>query len=370
MRPVRSILVGLLLAALAALFLTSQWIVGPSGSNDPHAPWRLAFTHYLIICSIWGVLALIPLRLASRIELMRGHWIRDAILLLSLGLVLSLLHVVITSLGRAAFDSLSGNRPSAAFATVGAYFVRSLPSNMIIYLVIVSVIISIKANRKSHESALRAAELETQLKDAQLVMLTNQLQPHFLFNTLNAIASLVRESPAAAEEMVIRLSHLLRASLDSNGQHEVPLADELMLLQKYVDIQRARFAEKISVNLVAEDDCLEALVPAFVLQPLIENAIEHGFCQPTQGAEIVVSIQHAGEFLQVIVADNGAGWTGTPVEESGGTGIANTAARLKRLYGDCQRFSYGNRAQGGFRVELEVPYRTNAMTPRAEQAQT
>lgn len=224
---------------------------------------------------------------------------------------------------------------------------------------IVSVAVAVKANRRSHERAVHAAELEAQLKSAQLAVLSNQLQPHFLFNTLNAIASLTRESPAAAEEMIVRLCVLLRASLETKNHQEVALQTEMEILDKYVSIQRVRFGDRVNIDVDIPEDCLAAAVPAFALQPLVENAIEHGFREPRSVAKIVIVARRVSDELRISVIDNGVGSKASH-SDGCGTGMANTAARLERLYGPRQQFTYGDLPEGGFQVELKIPYRAIA----------
>lgn len=325
----------------------------------------MIFTHYSIICYIWGLLSLILLRVVDRIDFAPDRWLTNGALLFGLGIVLSLAHVLITTFGLEAFYRLIGSADVHRVVSWPMRFLRSLPSNMAIYLVILSVVVAVKANRKSHERAVHSAQLEGQLKTAQLAALSNQLQPHFLFNTLNTIASLTREDPDTAEEMIIRLCVLLRASLDTEKCQEVALVDELEILEKYVAIQQVRFGDRISVQTDVKETCLNAAVPTLVLQPLVENAIEHGFREQRFIAKVVITARQAGEQLLISVSDNGSGWS-EATSDGQGTGMANTAARLERLYGDRQQFTYGNRRGGGFTVELELPYRELPASPAAE----
>ena len=206
---------------------------------------------------------------------------------------------------------------------------------------------------------LQAAQLEATLADARLNALRAQLQPHFLFNTLNAISVLTVDDPARAKQMVLRLSELLRASMEGGGEgHEVPLAAELALLHAYLEIQRARFGDRLRVRLDIEPAVRDALVPTLVLQPLAENAIRHGLEGSENGGEISVTARRDGDALVIDVRDDGRGLL-LDANTRAGVGLANTKERLARLYGDRQSLILRPRPEGGALVELVLPYHTS-----------
>lgn len=203
------------------------------------------------------------------------------------------------------------------------------------------------------------ARAQEQLAAAQLHSLRLQLQPHFLFNTLNTIIALIGPEPRAAERMVAGLSELLRASLRLADEQEVPLARELDHLRLYVDIQQTRFGDRLDVDLEVDPAVHGALVPSLLLQPLVENAIRHGISPRATGGRISVRARRDADELRLEVEDDGVGVAASdgllPRE---GVGIGNTRERLRRLHGRQQRFAYESRPGSGFAVTIALPFRT------------
>lgn len=210
------------------------------------------------------------------------------------------------------------------------------------------------------EKALRA---ESMAHQAKLKMLRYQLNPHFLFNTLNAISTLILDNQGrTANDMVSRLSQFLRHSLDNDPMQKVTLAREVEALMLYLDIEKVRFADRLGVKLDLEGDSPRALVPSLLLQPLVENAIKYGISQCEWGGEITIrSKVFAGELL-LEVSDNGPGMPQDELASLGasgyGVGIRNTCERLKALYGDEQKVRFRNREEGGLAVHIRIPYET------------
>jgi two-component system LytT family sensor kinase len=206
-----------------------------------------------------------------------------------------------------------------------------------------------------------AAELHAQLADARLNALRTQLNPHFLFNTLNAISTLVEEDPRGARRMIARLSDLLRHTLEGDEQ-EIPLARELEMLLRYLDIMEVRFQDKLEVSIETETSLDDALVPNLVLQPLVENAFRHGLAMRQTVGRVAVRVVRDDGDLVLTVRDNGRG----PAKEvREGVGLANTRARLTQLYGARQRLALTAAEGGGALVEVRFPYHT---TPQRRSA--
>lgn len=216
----------------------------------------------------------------------------------------------------------------------------------------------------SYSAAAQARErLQAQLDQAQLQALKLQLQPHFLFNTLNTITALVHRDPQTAERMISGLSELLRFSLGTAAEQEVPLARELEMLHHYLDIQQIRFQERLAVRFSVDPEVQQAAVPSMLLQPLVENAIQHGIAPRAAGGGIVVSARRRDKRLVLEVVDDGLGIPrGGAMRE--GVGLGNARARLRSLYGDDHVFDASPRPQGGFRVYIEVPFRLHVPRPR------
>lgn len=200
----------------------------------------------------------------------------------------------------------------------------------------------------------RAAELERRLAAAESQALGTQFTPHFLCNSLQAVSTLLHRDPRAADAMVVALSDVLRMALRGSAAPEVPLARELALLERYVDVMRFRFGSDLRLTVDAGAVAREAIVPQLLLQPLVENAILHGFAE--RAGDVRVSAERQGDMLRCTVSDNGRGLGSGPLVE--GIGLAGTRGRLRALYGERQRFELGESPAGGVSVTLALPYRT------------
>jgi two-component system, LytTR family, sensor kinase len=227
---------------------------------------------------------------------------------------------------------------------------RRLPVLLLTYLVIVLNLVALDYYRKYRDREYR-------LVQARLQTLKAQLQPHFLFNTLNSISTLMHEDVEAADRMVVSLGDLLRATLSEVGGQEVTLKRELEVLDLYLGIQLIRFQDRLKVNTEVDPSTLDACVPNLVLQPLVENAIKHGIAPHSVDGRIDISARREGASLVLSVRDDGPGLEGSSQTLKEGVGLSNTRARLGHLYGEAQSMKYGNAAGGGFEVELRIPFR-------------
>jgi signal transduction histidine kinase len=203
------------------------------------------------------------------------------------------------------------------------------------------------------------AKLQAQLSEARLSALRMQLNPHFLFNTLNAVSALVERDPAGVRTMIARLSSLLRRVLDDGGAAEVPLRDELAFIRDYLDVQRVRFQDRLEVEESIAPEAVDALVPPLLLQPLVENAVGHGVRRIEEGVgEIRLVARVDGGRLRLSVEDNGPGLDGGDGQAGGGgVGLSNTRARLHALYGDDAELALRERAGRGAVAEVVLPFR-------------
>jgi two-component system LytT family sensor kinase len=212
---------------------------------------------------------------------------------------------------------------------------------------------------------LRASQLEARLAQAQLEVLKGQLHPHFLFNTLHAISTLIHKDPDSADEMVAQLSDLLRMTLANIGVQEVPLQQELEFLRRYLDIQQMRFQDRLHVVVDVPPEMLDVKVPNQVLQPLVENAIRHGVDARRGEGLIEIRARAEGETLRLSVRDDGPGLK--PESPNGvralgrGIGLSNTRARLRELYGPVSMLELANHPAGGTQVSLSIPLRRDAL---------
>ena len=210
--------------------------------------------------------------------------------------------------------------------------------------------------RTSRNHELAASQLQAELSQAQLQTLRSQLQPHFLFNTLNSIAALMHYDVKAAEEMLTRLSEMLRLTLESSEGQEVQLRNELEILNLYLQIMHVRFGERLSTNVDFASSLLEERVPSFLLQPLVENAVRHGIDASSKMTHIRVSGSVENGMLTLRIVDDGRGLPQNQ-EIREGFGLRNTRRRLEQLYGDAGKLLVSNRDGGGTEVVVTIPRR-------------
>ncbi len=229
--------------------------------------------------------------------------------------------------------------------------------NLAVYWVSVSIASAWRLRQQAAERDRRALELTASLSQAKLEALRLQLQPHFLFNTLNAMATLVHRDPAAADEMITNLGDLLRLVLEAT-QTEVPLRRELELVDRYLAIERVRLGERLRVERVIAPGVLDAAVPPLMLQTLVENAVRHGIEPRRASGTVAVRAERVGDRLRLSVADDGVGLPAADTRsERRGVGLANTEARLHELHGAAARLVLLAPPEGGTRVEIELPWR-------------
>lgn len=327
---------------------------------SPVGPIAMAF----IESWIWAVLTPFVFWLSTRFSFERSRWVVHIPVLLTIGVVIAILvYGVLAETREQFFEQVAARRPPpslfAPLRDIGRFrFVNH-------FLVFVAVLIAgyarkyfIRDQQRIQEaSALgaRAAMLQVQLADARLDALRMQLNPHFLFNTLHAIAALVERDPAGVRRMIARLSELLRLTMDTDAEHEVTLGEELSFLRRYVEIMGIRFQGRLRTTIDAVDETLPAFVPRLILQPIVENALEHGAAQATGEGIVAIAARRRDDELVITVTNNGPG-----VEPSAGSGVglANTRARLAELYGDAASFTLTSRPEGGAIAEMILPFRT------------
>jgi LytS/YehU family sensor histidine kinase len=231
---------------------------------------------------------------------------------------------------------------------------------LILYASILALDFTIESHRRLAQRETEAARLSEQLSRAQFDALRRQLEPHFLFNTLNAIAGLIREQRNDdAVSMIAGLSDLLRRVLDDSGRQEVPLDEEMEFLTTYLEIQKTRFGDRLQINLDVARETLSARVPSLILQPMVENAIEHGIRKRASGGLLRVGAERNNGRLTLSIYNDGPQLPNDWQQQSTGIGISNVRARLESLYGETCALDIHNRDQG-VEVLLSVPYRTGA----------
>lgn len=222
------------------------------------------------------------------------------------------------------------------------------------------IVVALEHQRRAREKELRASRLEARLAEVQVQALRAQLNPHFLFNALNALSALIHSDPAAADRMVVRLGELLRAALDAGDAPEVPLRDEIRLVERYLEVMKVRLGERLRVEIEVEPGVLDAHVPNLLLQPLVENAVLHGIGGHPGAGRLRIAARRDEEWLMLEVRDDGPGIAPGAAER---VGLGNTRLRLRQLYDDRHRISLERPEGGGTRVAIAVPYRVHTGDP-------
>jgi LytS/YehU family sensor histidine kinase len=242
-------------------------------------------------------------------------------------------------------------------SAVQRIYLMNLDWALMTYSAIVGASYALGYYRESRARAIRAAHLETRLAQARLKTLEAELHPHFLFNTLHAISTLVHTQPESADRMISRLSDLLRITFSRSDAACVTLHEELEFLQKYLEIEQTRFQDRLTVDYAVDPDTFDAEVPRLILQPLVENAIKHGVAPQLGPGIIAIGSRRDGDRLYLTVRDNGVGLTGgTRARLHGGVGLSNTRDRLECLYGHDYALNFLE-SNPGLTVEMRLPFR-------------
>jgi two-component system, LytTR family, sensor kinase len=330
--------------------------------HDPrmhHSWWRIVFWQF-VVWQAWGCLTPVVIGLGRRAADSGGSWPRWLLVHLPASLILPTAHAALATYLRMQirpFDVWSDTRPFFAQyrGELGSLFLF----DFFVYWAVLGAAYAFDYRERYREREAAASELKAQLAQARLEALKVQLHPHFLFNTLHTISGLVRaDETQPAVNMIAGLSELLRRALDSADEQEVPLGDEVKFVRLYLDIQSVRFSDRLTVRMDISPDALDALVPNMILQPLVENAVRHGVSPRESPVTVSISAYRAGTMLHVEVSDDGPGLqSGWRFEDGGGIGLANTAERLRRLYGDEHRFELNGGAGRGVTASLVIPFR-------------
>jgi len=346
---------GLVLAlwtVLAVSFAASAAI--SSRAEGGHAAWGRMLSWTFIDFYLWMFMT--PLVAWLGRVTARRNWGRFFAIHVPAGLVLATVQVLLTL---TLFWSICGPSPSMKGMTFGTFvltqFVYNAHLSFITYWVLLVLLRAIESQQRLRDERLRNSHLETQLVQSQLQTLRVQLQPHFLFNTLNAISALALADPMQARLMISRLSDFLRLTLEERHAQQVPLSRELEFLECYLGIQQVRFQDRLVTRMDVAGNTVRALVPNMILQPLVENALRHGLLdKPERGTLHIVTRRH-GDDLHVQVDDDGLGLP--PGGAKDGIGLGNTRTRLEMLFGGSATLELSRRADGGTRVEMRFPYR-------------
>jgi signal transduction histidine kinase len=328
-----------------ALFLgISSSLAYMAVGNPPR--WSLTIRMSLAEIYVWALIAPGVMALARRVPFTRATIGRSLAVHIPASLVISLAKLIVDQVLR-----------RWLFGFDRYILITSLAPNFLFYWGIVAAAHGFAYYRSSRERELRASQLEAKLASARLQLLQRQLHPHFLFNTLNAISEMVHEDPETADRMITGLSELLREALIAGDRQQVTLRRELELVRCYLDIQQARFGERLRVDVDVDEGVLDALVPHLVLQPVVENAIRHGIGAAAGALSIDIRARADRDTLLVEVQDNGAGLREPRAPE--GIGLGNTRERLRSLYGPGERVRVHDGPRGGAIVTISIPLGQN-----------
>jgi len=347
---------------VVGIFFFSQAIVQKVLSREP-TPWQHYLISWLVGVYLWALLTPFILWLGRRFPIERRNWARRISIHLPVSVAISFAQLLVESVilyHLHVFPTLmTGLAPTFIFLlTIGFH------QGIVTYFLLLGAQYGLDYYHKYLErekQALRlelhTAQLKNQLADAQLSALKMQLQPHFLFNTLNAIMVLVRQQKGKeAEQMLAKLGDLLRCVLEDVDAQEVPLRRELEYLHLYLSIEQVRFPDRLRTEISADQSILDAAVPQMGLQPIVENAIRHGVGRSSAAGRIQINATRLNDTLEIKVKDDGPGLSDNKSMERNGIGLSNTRARLQQLYGDAARLNVENGELGGVVVTMVLPY--------------
>jgi sensor histidine kinase YesM len=307
----------------------------------------------------YSVYILLPFLLwfFKRFPIKRKNLVTFIPLHLFISVCFGITHTMLMGISRKLIYSLAG-MGTYDFGLLGYRLIMEYHKQFLIYWFIYGIVALIRFVKKNHEQKLKTSQLEQKLTKARLEALQMQLNPHFLFNTLNMISSTMYENITAADKMITRLSDLLRLTLKSKKLDQYTLKEELKLLQLYIEIMKARFGDKLVVGRDIEEKTLNAIIPVFILQPIVENAIKHSLEKTTNTTEIKIKSWQKKDRLMLQVRDNGPGISPDSMKfMKNGIGITNSIERLEKFYGSNYRFNLDNIDAGGVQVIIEIPFK-------------
>ena len=352
----RSVRLGLIWVVwtLVGLFFTSQYLVYGIYMEKRPPLGNIMFVQ-MSICFLWALTTPLVLWLARRFRIDRDRWPRRTMLhaLISIALVCSMsgIHYLM-------FMSYIGHRDAITAFRDLQYVLFNLDRQLCIYWLLLLFSHALNYYQSYRQGQLRAAQLETQLAQSQLEALKMQLHPHFLFNTLHSISALLNKDTSAARRMITRLGDFLRLTLENAGTQEVTLQQEMEFLNGYLEIERVRFQDRLTTQVTVDPEMLDVRVPNLILQPIVENAMRHAIATHTSIGRIEITAAARNGALRIQIKDNGPGLSRNQSilgHVGQGVGLANTQARLERLYGSKHRFELSNDPSGGLIVTLEIP---------------
>jgi len=348
--------IGAIWAAIALWDATQTVVV--MRAEHMHHRWTYLFITQALGWSPWALATPIVLRLGWEHPLRwkkLTSWLVHGAACACIGLAYAALIAGIEML----LDPWAYAAPPGPYGTLLVQkFLNQLLSSVILYGCVLLVGYLLESRERLARQQMEAARLNEQLSEAQLDVLRQQIEPHFLFNTLNAVAGLIREGRNdAAVNMIVGLSDLLRRVVNDSQRQEVPLGEELEFLQKYLDIQKARFAERLELRVEVPGELCRARVPSLILQPIVENAVKHGIAKRAEGGAIEIRAARVNGVLKLSVYNDGPQLPAKWEKKNAGIGLSNVRTRLESLYGDRFELRMANEGARGVRVSVSVPWR-------------
>jgi two-component system LytT family sensor kinase len=326
--------------------ITAYWTLdGLAFALGPLAELDHKFFAQLVSCLLWIPYTMLALELTARFPVERDHLARRLALHAAAAAIVVVTRPMLFVATERWFAWGSVNN-------FGQLMVTSLRFNLFQYVLIVGAAQAVYFAMRARDRERHAERLEVQLTGARLAALRSQLQPHFLFNALGGIAELVHRDPHAADRMLVRLSRMLRIALDDSDAHVVTLAYELSCLEPYLELEKMRYGDRLTVVMEIEPAARESCVPGLLLQPVVENAIRHGIAPRTAPGTVTIRARLVHPNVQLEIEDDGVGLAS---ELAVGIGLRNTRARLAELYGDASELEIHGRPGGGARVRIRVP---------------
>ncbi|HYC88799.1 MAG TPA: histidine kinase [Thermoanaerobaculia bacterium] len=349
MQRARKLLLILAIWVFTALFFAVQDVVSFQFLGRKAEFFR-SLSIYLTCALTWFAFTPLIVRVSRRFRLGEGKSGRHVLAHVAASLLFS---VVSMSVFIVITPHLVELKPRPFLDRLHQMLLFDIHLDLLRYWAVVAVEHALRLARQARERELAESQLRAELAEARLEVLKRQLHPHFLFNTLNSISMLMFENVTLANRMLLRLSELLRAGLTTDSPHEVSLERELAFLERYLDIERIRFGDRLTIDVDVDPATLGARVPNLLLQPLVENAIRYGVGSVDRASRINISAEKSGDELRLQVRDDGPG---LPRNARRGVGLSNTEARLRQLYGNGQRLELITPSDGGLLVSIAIPY--------------
>ena len=306
---------------------------------------------------LWGIFCPFIIQIAKTYPKATSGWLSKVKFHVPISIIIALLYAVVYAYLKYVIDLVLHEETLSTFSENFMFRLYYLSIPLMVYYSIIGLTYAITYYQQFRDETLKTAEIQQKLAQAELLALKKQLQPHFLFNTLNAISALMHKNIEAADKMIASLSNLLRATLENTGVQKVTLRQEMEMLKTYLDIEEIRFQDRLQVSFQIDPEVYDHKVPNLILQPIVENAIRHGVAKFNKQGKIEIAAHRVNNHIELKVSDNGTGipeMLETDIKE--GIGLKNTRMRLQQLYGEQGKLILNNIGQHeGLEVKILIP---------------